>query len=159
MILNFIHKELKHVAERIVPVLNPTTDNPNVEIYHRTKFQGVALDVCVYWSGRDEGGFKKCEAIVKLASNDLSQEHAEDAIISSNAAWNAQAKIDSFTLKNDAMDMNYWAPRWKACQSVLIFSTFPPLQSSPLFQLLRLQSQSFTIGTCFGERYHSADLL
>jgi hypothetical protein len=111
--LNFIHKELHHVTERKVPVLNTETDNPNVDVYHCVKFQGVELDVCVYWPQPVEGEYKACVAMVKLTSDDLSDECGEVGTISSDAAWNADSKKDSFTLKNDKLVKNYWAPRWK----------------------------------------------
>jgi hypothetical protein len=113
-ILNFIHQELHHGTERKIPALTEK-DNTNIETYHRVNYRGVDLDVCVYWPPREDGEFKACFAMVKFASDDLSAEYGENGVISTDAAWNADAKADKFTLKNDKLASNYWAPRWKVC--------------------------------------------
>jgi hypothetical protein len=112
LILNFIHQELHHGTERKVPVLDATNNNSNIELYHRTAFQGVDLDVCVYWP---EGEYKVCHAMVKFASDDLSDEHGENGVISTDTAWDASAKADVFNKKIEKLTTNYWAPRWKVC--------------------------------------------
>jgi hypothetical protein len=111
--LNYIHQELHHVTERKVPVLNTETDNANIDVYHRVNFQGTELDVCVFWPPPVEGDYKSCIGMVKLTSDDLSDERGEVGTISTDAAWNADSKGDSFTMKNDKLVKNYWAPRWK----------------------------------------------
>jgi hypothetical protein len=116
-ILNFIHQELHHGTERKIPALTEK-DNTNIETYHRVNYRGVDLDVCVYWPPREDGEFKACFAMVKFASDDLSAEYGEGGVVSTDAAWNADAKADKFTLKNDKLASNYWAPRWKVCCSM-----------------------------------------
>jgi hypothetical protein len=120
--LNFIHQALHHGTERKVPVLKET-DNPDIEVYHRVKYRGIELDVCVYWPPREDSEFKSCMALVKFASDDLSDEHGENGVISTDASWNADAKADKFTKKNDKLKKNYWAPRWKVRYQV--FYPFP----------------------------------
>jgi hypothetical protein len=117
LILNFIHQELHHGTERKIPALTEK-DNTNIETYHRVNYRGVDLDVCVYWPPREDGEFKACFAMVKFASDDLSAEYGENGVVSTDAAWNADAKADKFTLKNDKLMSNYWAPRWKVCCSI-----------------------------------------
>ncbi|KAN0122759.1 hypothetical protein V8E51_001085 [Hyaloscypha variabilis] len=111
-ILNFIHQDLHHDTARTVPALT-SKDNSDIEVYHRATYNGVELDVCVYWPPREEGDFKSCVALVKFSSDDLSDEHGENGVISADASWNQDAKADKFTVKNDKLTKNYWAPRWK----------------------------------------------
>ena len=115
LILNFIHRKVKHVTERKVPVLDRENDSRDIEVYHRETFQGVELDVCVYWPPRAKGDYKSCVAMVKFTSEDPSAENAVNGRIETDAAWNADVKTDAFTLKNDKLLGNYWAPRWKVC--------------------------------------------
>jgi len=113
-ILNFIHQDLHHDTARTVPALT-SKDNSDIEVYHRATYNGVELDVCIYWPPREEGDFKSCVALVKFSSDDLSDEHGENGVISADASWNQDAKADKFTVKNDKLTKNYWAPRWKVC--------------------------------------------
>jgi len=76
LILNYIHQGLHHATERKVPILKGK-QNDNIEIYHRVKYQGVELDVCIYWPPRGEGEFKEAAAMVKFADDDLSAEYAD----------------------------------------------------------------------------------
>jgi DNA-directed RNA polymerase specialized sigma54-like protein len=110
-LLNFIHKDLHQNIARKIPV----NDNPHFEIYHRATFQGVELDVCVYFPAPQNENGKECYAMVKVVDDDLSSE--ESAPIYIDAMFNADAKADSFTEKNATLAKNYWAPRWKVCSS------------------------------------------
>jgi hypothetical protein len=47
LILNCIHKRLADVNDRFVPFLN----DKRIEMYHREIFEGVDVDICVYWPG------------------------------------------------------------------------------------------------------------
>jgi hypothetical protein len=53
--------------------------------------------------------------MVKFASDDLSDEHGENGVISTDTAWDASAKADVFNKKIEKLTTNYWAPRWKVC--------------------------------------------
>lgn len=119
MILNFIHQELHQATERKVPVLHEGDDNENLEVYHRTTYQDAQLDVCVYWPRVATDGDKRCLAILKFTSDnlpeDLTDDHLAVGVVHANAGWNAEAKADEFTFKNQKLGRNYWAPRWKVC--------------------------------------------
>lgn len=130
--MNFIHQALHHGTERKVPILKES-DNPDIEVYHRVEYRGIELDVCVYWPPREDSEFKSCIALVKFASDDLSDEHGENGVISTDASWNADAKADKFTAKNDKLKKNYWAPRWKVrYQIALPFPTLDFASDCPL---------------------------
>jgi len=141
--LNFIHKDLRQNIARKIPV----NDNPHFEIYHRATFQGVELDVCVYFPPPQNENGKECYAMVKVVDDDFSSEGSAPIYI--DAMFNADAKADSFTEKNATLTKNYWAPRWKACSSAYI-----PLKATHFLRcdnLLQLSS------TCYKPE-HKADL-
>lgn len=110
--MNFIHRGLHYTTLRSVPAVLPGDDEA-VEVYHRATFKGVSYDVCVVYPKRQGDDYKQCIALVKKSSDDLLANGALDSIICSDAAWTSEAIKDSATQIVDALDCNYWAPRWK----------------------------------------------
>ncbi|CZR62998.1 uncharacterized protein PAC_12895 [Phialocephala subalpina] len=112
LILNYIHTRLHVDMQRTIPAMLPSKGE--FEYYHRDEFQGVELDVCVWFPKKFETtDWKQVHAVVKYASDQLEDDDAYERVIGADVAWTPEGRNDPFTMKHDSMSRSYWAPRWK----------------------------------------------
>lgn len=89
-------------------------DKKTIEIYHRAKFEGIEIDICVYWPGEvDDKGRQQAVAMAKLKDQVITDDTKLGGAVTFNAGRTSDAKADKFNKKALELTKFYWAPRWK----------------------------------------------